>query len=695
MDNIKVSILVPAFNVECYIEDCLRSLMSQTLEEIEIVIVDDGSTDSTGDIAEQYAVSDNRVRVYHQEHQGVAEARNKCLSLAQGEYIGFVDSDDYVSADAFEQLYLRAKAYSADIVLGSIMYCYEDGTTDQIGDKTIVFQNGIDAMDGKQCFKALIDTENYRPMICGNLYRTVYIHEYQLHFEAIFHEDEFFTPYAFYYARRVIDFKEDFYHYRQRHDSMMHNKHNIRERAKSLYFIGSKLYEFAKTVCYADRGMEEAYSLQADFLCERAQRLYEKELALSSRKCLYIFSESGVGAQYGIGTYIQQLIQCFSPSEWDVNIITLQTMERKVLWKMEENIACYEIPLPDKVWYTSSLEYEEKHYKSVFYYLSTRMPHTKKVYCHFNFFGYAPLAILCKEKWQAKVFFTLHYTDWSFDLLGDTEWLKRILSNPCGRKENGAVKRFYDEKEFMVNCCDCVIAIANHSYATLKDIYGIPEEKLTLIPNGIKDDYKERSRVECEALRRKYGFGKQEQLIIFAGRLDQVKGVFELIEAFKLLRKEMPDVKLVIAGSGNILGCLKNANPDWTHIMLTGFISKEQLYELYAIAQVGIVPSIHEEFGYVAVEMMMNKLPVVVNSTTGLKEIVENGKYGYTFDFGKDKDIQKLKKSLIQILTNKVSEDSLTANRNIILEKYSISFFREKINKLYDYTRKPHGIINN
>ena len=96
MEQIKVSLLVPAFNTEDYVSDCLRSLVSQTLREIEVIVVDDGSTDGTGRIADQYAASDSRVRVFHQTHQGVSQSRNTCLALARGQYVGFVDSDDKI-----------------------------------------------------------------------------------------------------------------------------------------------------------------------------------------------------------------------------------------------------------------------------------------------------------------------------------------------------------------------------------------------------------------------------------------------------------------------------------------------------------------------------------------------------------------------------------------------------------------------
>lgn len=242
----------------------------------------------------------------------------------------------------------------------------------------------------------------------------------------------------------------------------------------------------------------------------------------------------------------------------------------------------------------------------------------------------------------------------------------------------------------MLKCCDKVIAIAQHSYDMLKDLYGIPESKLVYIPNGLKDEYRKRDAEECRNLRKKYGFGENDILIIFAGRLNLVKGVVELIEAFKLLHAEIPDAKLIIAGTGNFTRCFESANPFWSNIVFTGFIPKEQLYELYAIAQVGVVPSIHEEFGYVALEMMMNELPIIVNKTTGLREIVKDGEYGFVFDFGRSGDIQKLKEAFITVLFAQQNEDRKVKGRNRVLDNYSLPIFQERVMSIYTCVDIPY-----
>lgn len=117
---------------------------------------------------------------------------------------------------------------------------------------------------------------------------------------------------------------------------------------------------------------------------------------------------------------------------------------------------------------------------------------------------------------------------------------------------------------------------------------------------------------------------------------------------------------------------------------------------MYAIADVGVVPSKHEEFGYVAVEMMMHKLPVIVNNTTGLREIVENGKFGTVFDYGENWNVEELKKQIINVLINGGRNDEMIKQaRNKVLECYSWDSFCRRIQDIYCRMENPCGIFSN
>ena len=118
---VKVSIIVPVYNVDKYLEKCLDSLINQTLKDIEIICVNDGSTDNSLEILEKYSQKDNRIIIINQDNAGVSVARNSGMKIAKGQYIGFVDSDDWVDLDFYEKLYNSAIANDADIAISSII----------------------------------------------------------------------------------------------------------------------------------------------------------------------------------------------------------------------------------------------------------------------------------------------------------------------------------------------------------------------------------------------------------------------------------------------------------------------------------------------------------------------------------------------------------------------------------------------
>lgn len=122
----KMSIVVPVYKVEKYIGNCIESLMKQTLEDIEIILVDDGSPDQSGSICDRYQQKDGRIKVLHKKNGGVSAARNDGMDLATGEFILFCDSDDWLEKNACEKLYEKAVATDSDIVIGNVYEAYPD-----------------------------------------------------------------------------------------------------------------------------------------------------------------------------------------------------------------------------------------------------------------------------------------------------------------------------------------------------------------------------------------------------------------------------------------------------------------------------------------------------------------------------------------------------------------------------------------
>lgn len=159
-----VSIIVPVYKVEKYLDRCVESLINQTLKNIEIILVDDGSPDNCPALCDKWAKKDDRIKVIHKENAGLGFARNSGMEIAKGRFIGFVDSDDYVKNDMFERLFLAATKENAEIAMcgfrciGGIMTEKEDDVQDiNCFDEYTVF-SGKDGVD-----KLMLDICGARP----------------------------------------------------------------------------------------------------------------------------------------------------------------------------------------------------------------------------------------------------------------------------------------------------------------------------------------------------------------------------------------------------------------------------------------------------------------------------------------------------------------------------------------------------
>ena len=170
MNEEQISIIVPAYNVEPYISRCLESLCSQTHKNLEIIVIDDGSSDGTGELLDHWAIRDNRILVIHQRNGGVTCARYAGMDCASGTYIGFVDGDDIVEPDMFAMLFSDAKKYHADIAHCGYQMVFPDGHVDNYyGSRQILEQDRrkgvIDLLEGTTVEPGLWNKLYHRSLI--------------------------------------------------------------------------------------------------------------------------------------------------------------------------------------------------------------------------------------------------------------------------------------------------------------------------------------------------------------------------------------------------------------------------------------------------------------------------------------------------------------------------------------------------
>ena len=220
----KISVVVPAYNSEKYIEECLDSLLKQTLSDIEIICINDGSTDNTAQILEKYSDIHKNIKVYHRENSGLSVSRNFAIDVANGEYISFVDSDDWVSPDFYEKLYNAAKKYEADVACTNLLRT--GGETDYYIVKIDKYRT---AEKVKYKYKyAHIPESNY---VMNKIYKTSEIKRINLRFEPnIYYEDVEFSHKALYYMKKLVTVPEAVYYYRDNPVSIVNTVSKKHER---------------------------------------------------------------------------------------------------------------------------------------------------------------------------------------------------------------------------------------------------------------------------------------------------------------------------------------------------------------------------------------------------------------------------------------------------------------------------------
>lgn len=213
-----ISIIVPVYNVEKYLRRCVDSILNQSHRDLQIILVDDGSPDGCGRICDEYAKKDRRIDVIHKHNGGQAAARNSGLDIAKGDYIGFVDSDDYIEPDMYEKMLCKLQEHQADICVCSRYVETEEGKL-----KSYVSKKAKETvMDKVQGLKHMIAFTDFDMAAWDKLYKAEILSDLRFPSGKI-NEDYYFITEVFDRCEKIIYIPLPFYHYVQRTDSTTRN----------------------------------------------------------------------------------------------------------------------------------------------------------------------------------------------------------------------------------------------------------------------------------------------------------------------------------------------------------------------------------------------------------------------------------------------------------------------------------------
>lgn len=251
----KTTIIVPIYNVEKYLEKCIDSLLNQDEQDIEIILVNDGSTDSCPAICEKYAEKDSRIKVVNKENGGLGDARNAGIKAASGDYILFVDSDDYIAPDTVSNVLKRAVEHNADMVLFDFMFVDGDGKEIYTYTSNLAKEKKLDPKKNKEVL-------NFTPSACNKLFKKSVFDNPQMRF----------VPRAWYEDLRLISkiYTEcscvvyadchPLYYYVRRDDSIMHSG-NIEKTKENRIQAVKEILDF-----YKEKGLYDEYREELEWI---------------------------------------------------------------------------------------------------------------------------------------------------------------------------------------------------------------------------------------------------------------------------------------------------------------------------------------------------------------------------------------------------------------------------------------------
>lgn len=247
--NPKMSVIIPVYNVELWLIKCIDSLLNQTYSNIEIILIDDGSTDRSSEICDEYSKKDTRVKAIHIKNSGQSVARNKGLDVSQGEYILFVDSDDYLcDSEIIEKFINILSSSKCDFIYTS--YCrFNDGNEDEITEILPINLTNKDIENklGKDILTDLISKNSFHHAPYLKVCRRDFILNNNLYFrKGYYHEDVEWSFKVFYYAKKVIIYNETWYMRRMRENSTItsRDEKSICKKLCDRLIIANELIKF-------------------------------------------------------------------------------------------------------------------------------------------------------------------------------------------------------------------------------------------------------------------------------------------------------------------------------------------------------------------------------------------------------------------------------------------------------------------
>ena len=398
---------------------------------------------------------------------------------------------------------------------------------------------------------------------------------------------------------------------------------------------------------------------------------------------------------YGIGTYVRELTTALKNSDVNIWVINLNTDKPQIEYEDIDGIFYLYFPSPIQ-WSIELPEQWDLYHRNVIYWLQLNIKDKKDLIFHLNYNHKSRFATALKKVFNCKIVLTIHFFDWCFKLLGNQNNLKKIFELQQTFKSDNEIELLKESIQIendTFQIVDHIVCLSNKTRQILLDNYKIKSDKISIIFNGLADTI---PIVENSILRQKFHIPSDMLIILFVGRVDGSKGLKYALQSFRSVLKIYPDCRFIIAGNGDFDHHMAECEDIWMNIIWTGLISKEKVYELYTIANIGIMPSFHEQCSYVAIEMMMHGLPIIGTSSC-LGEMIENNITGLHIPVIENNDRTEidsylLAEKILYLLEHPTEARQMGDNgRKRYLDRYSSNVFRANMLNMYESCLHSEG----
>lgn len=294
-ENYKISVIIPVYNIAEYLPQCLDSVINQTHKNLEIIVVDDGSTDNSGNVIDEYAKKDNRIVKISKNNSGVSDTRNKGIDIATGDYIGFVDGDDYIEPEMYEFLLNNALKYDADISHCGYQMVFPSHIDYYYNTGEIIIQ------DNKKGIIDLLEGQRIEPSPCNKLYKRDIVKDIRMPLDIRINEDYFFNVMVFANAKKSVFEDKPLYHYILRKNSATTssiNEHKIfdceivRERIVEYFKNDNEIYKIA-----VNNLLRSQINIMRNFATNKSAKIFidrKKEIKSKIKKLYFEMKSKGI-----------------------------------------------------------------------------------------------------------------------------------------------------------------------------------------------------------------------------------------------------------------------------------------------------------------------------------------------------------------------------------------------------------------